>query len=376
MRLLAPLLIISACGRADFGLRATGIGNVNGVVLSEPGALVVEDRHYDVASSVDGAGYAVAWQEFPPDSQSGVLEFAVVSERLEVVVPATPVDLGIDIDGVVRIVTGTDGYLLLVGHTGKPTEVFALDAAGTPIHTATDATVSLHNATTFAATPDGFVEIGMANSGIFARTLDHQGNATSALVLIDAGGGGAEAPVLAHSGAGFIAMWDQGGRLRMRRLDDHAQAIDPTVTTVYDVGQTQGHPFLAGDGAGGYIAAWDGGTSFPFQAMHFAADNSPLWPAPVKIYDQPRYHDTADGAGLDDGKLGFAWVTGVTEEVLTNIEMTVIDASTTAPTARLLSDPQFSFCYPEVARTANSVGTVFVGDVPGAQAIFLAIQSI
>src|SRR5262245_50185010 len=98
-------------------------------MISEPGALVLEDGRYDITVSLDGLAYATAWVEFPPGDRTLQLEMAIVGEDGSIVLAPQVVEILPMLVDWVKIVTGGDGYLILYG-MGNETVLIAVDAAG------------------------------------------------------------------------------------------------------------------------------------------------------------------------------------------------------------------------------------------------------
>jgi hypothetical protein len=125
-----------------------------------------------------------------------------------------------------------------------------------------------------------------------------------------------------------------------------------------------------------YMVAYDGVSAFPQHLIRISATGMLQWPVPAVVYDEPSYHDTVDVAISPAGRIGFTWITAK-DTLLENVEFVTIDGDVGAPPVfgnpLLVTDPQYAFCYPEIARARSSFGAAFAGEVEGSLALFLAI---
>jgi hypothetical protein len=369
----------SAGCRGGFDHRVPGLAeDALGLVLSNPGALVIEDGQYDLAPALDGDGYAAAWIEYPAGSPTPQLSFAIASEVAERRVGPSVLEIIPDGFNGVRLFTGADGYLVVFGRAGN-TVYAALDADGRVRARHTDGTSV--NRLGAVATANGYVLVDHSNGVVRTRSLDRDGGLVSAAVELEPPTDPATEvdPTIARSGAQLAAAWvdtrtgDQ--RVRFAKLADDGTIAGPSVQ-VYEDGHEQGLPYLVPDGTDGFLLVHDAYDAFPQVVMRIDANGAPRWSAPALIYDEPRYHDTLDVAGTAGGSGGFAWITE-RDTLLANVYVAVLDGNVASapatPAAALVSDPAYSFCYPEVARGGTSFGALFAGEVEGSLALFLAI---
>jgi hypothetical protein len=214
---------------------------------------------------------------------------------------------------------------------------------------------------------------------MWTDALDRDGNDVTGIVPIEADPTQQDMPTLGAIGDQVIMAWTDY-RTGVPRIRTAPVNLDGTLaapsTQVYETGDYQGNPYVIPDGAGGYVLAHDGLDHFPEVAIRISADGVPLWPTAVTIYDERRHHDTLSVAGARDGRGAFVWITE-DDTLLTNVYASVLagDTPTTppSPTAALITDPTYSFCYPETARATASFGTVFAGEVEGSLRLFLVI---
>jgi len=375
---VALAIVLAAGCRSGFDHDVPGLGDVDGVMVSEPGSLVLEDGHYDIAPTIDGDGYALAWEEFPTGSRSLHLMFAIVGEDATVVErQLVEVATG---TGAVRLWKGTDGYLLV--HFAPDVVFFALDRAGNILQRRKDTSFDYAGLEVAPTDDGGYAVVFSSNSLVRSVRLDPQGSligTPTVLDMIDPMMYAQTSPAISRAANGFAAVWVDnrtgGPRLRFLSLDANARPVPPSVQ-IFEDGKAQGLPYLVPDGADGFLLSYDGYDTFPQNLLRLDATGRPAWSAPAVVYDEPRYHDTLDVAGSSEGRTGFAWVTEA-HTLLTNIEFASLDsfdAPPETPQPRLVTDPTYSFCYPEVARARATFGAAFAGEVEGSLGLFLAIM--
>jgi hypothetical protein len=384
--LLAVVAMLGAgCGRGGFDPYVPGIADVDGIagtLVSTPGALVVEDGRYDLAPTLDGEGYAIAWMEYASGDRTPRVMFAVASQDAELIVPPRPIEFLVEATDLVRLIAGPSGYLLVHRTPSSGTVYTAIDAAG--IVTARRENGGPYSTAVAIAT--GFVvayHSTVADLGqVHTVVLDASGSPIGPSTPVETTTTDQYYPALARSGGELGLVWvdyRNGGspRIRYARLDATGAAVGPSVQ-IYDDGQTQYQPYLASDGGTGFVLAHDRYSTFPVYLVRFGLDGVPIWPQPAVLYDERRYHDTLDVAtsASTTGSGGFAWITEE-ETLLTNVQFAtvVVGSPTTPPTPDpiLLTDPRYSFCYPELARASASFGTAFAGEVEGSLGLFLVV---
>ncbi len=380
-RIGLALLTLAACGRSGFDVDTVpGLGDHGGLMVSTPRALVLEDGHYDAAPAADGRGYALAWIEYPPADRTANLMFAVVGENEELVVTPTTIAVLPDKPGGVRIWSSPAGYLLVADDRSDHL-FFGIDTAGSVVARRADRTY-LYEGLEMAASADGFVAVFTATMSIRSFTLDARGAPRTAPAAVEMQATEQFDPAIAVSSDGQLAAaWvdERTGttkqRIRFVRLDAGGRPLAPSVP-IYENGMPQGLPYLVPDGETGFLMSYDGYSKFPQNMIRIDAAGSPVWPSPVVIYNEANYHDTLDVAGAIDGRAGFAWVTE-DQTLLTNIEFMSVDGHVAEPPAvpapALVTDPRYSFCYPEIARATASFGAAFAGEVEGSLGLFLVI---
>jgi hypothetical protein len=371
VRWLSILVVLAAC-RVGFDDGVVGLADVPGVMVSAPGALVLEDGRYDIAPALDGAGYATAWFEFPRGDRTLVLEIATVGEDGRVAVPPRVVEIVPELPGTLRMATGRDSYLVAYEVAGR-TVLLALDASGAVLGRSDMAFYPLGEV---IALPDGFGLAYADNGEIRLLHVDPRANPGATTTVELATGPGGVTAMRLDSGAVAIAWTDTrtGTRqIRIAQIDAAGGVVGPSVP-LYDTGQPQGNPLLASDGSGGFVAAFDQDTRFPQFVQRFTAAGAPMWPQAALVYDYPHYHFTIDVAASPTGRLGMVWVTGP-EALLNNIEFVAIDGGVAAPPSvpapLLLSDTRYQFCYPELARGTTGFATAFAGEVEGSLGLFV-----
>ena len=377
MRWFGLLVALAACGRSGFS-DVIGLGDADGVVVSGRGGKVIEDRRYDIAPTLARDGYAVAWFEFPPDDRTLGLRFATVGEDAEIQIASRLIEI-VDVSpDMLRLYAGSESYLLLYRSAGQWV-VLALDATGATLARRTDTTYGELQPDAVAV-PGGFALVyTAASSRIAIQMLDHRGAPTTGGAAIeDLGGSQYDATIIAPGDRLSVA-WTEAPmagsvHARIATLDAAGALLAPSVA-LYPTGGGQGNPYLAHDGGDSMIAVWDAAGP-PERAMRFGLDATARWSAPAVVYDDPRFHDTVDLAIAADGRFGVVWASGATTK-LTNIELAVIDgnAATTpnVPAPTRLSDPDYEYCYPELARASASFGAAFAGEVRGSLSLFVAI---
>jgi len=381
-----------AC-RVGFDPQVPGLADgVTGVPLSMPGALVLEDGRYDAAPSLDGAGFAVTWVEYPPAGHTPQLRFTIVAEDSTSVVPPLTIENLLDNPVFVRLWTGPDGYLVVYAMDAYVI-FLALDSEGTIVNRRED-TSRRYDSIEAAATDDGFVIAYLLTRAfgdpptyyypeLQTMAIDNDGRHVFGPTVIDPQVGiSQEAPAIARVGSELAIAWVdlRGGptnpRLRFRHVDARGEPTPSPSIPIYDTGESQGRPHLVKDGTDGLLLAYDGYDTFPQYLLRITADGVPTWDSPAQIYDEPLYHYTLDVAGSASGRAGFAWVTEF-HTTLTNIEVTSVDgnvgATPSVPAPMLLTVPTYAFCYPEVARASTSLGVVFAGEVEGSLRLYLVI---
>ena len=370
MRWLPILAVLAGC-KLGFDDGVIGLADVPGVMVSEPGALVLEDGRYDIAPALDGQGYATAWIEFPPGDRTLVLEFATVGEDARVTTPARVVEIVPELPGGLHIATGTDSYLVAYEVAGT-TVLLALDASGALLGRSD---MRFYPLGEVIALPDGFALAYIDNAQVQLLHIDARANPGAVTTLEPATAGAGITALRLANGAIAIAWSDTRSGTRQLRIAqiDAAGGVAPSVA-LYDTGQPQNNPLLAGDGTGGFVAAFDQDSRFPQFVQRFAATNTPMWNQAALIYDYPHYHFTIDIAASPTGRLGMVWVTGP-EALLNNIEFVAIDGGVSAPPSvpapLLLSDTRYQFCYPELARGTTGFATAFAGEVEGSLGLFV-----
>ena len=369
------LLAIAGCGRVGFGSEDRVLA-VDGTMVSAPGSLVIEDGRYDLATAVGGEGYAVAWAEYPPADRTVELRFATVSERGDLV-GTSLVEILDGIPDFVRIWSGPSSYLLVYGSAAGDVVFLALDPSGATTARRVDTSYE-YTHLEMLPIADGFTAAFTIGNITNIRLFDAQGVPSGAPRPIDTTGSPqTEAGIVATSNERTVVWIDERvtnePRIRHARVDTSGQPVGASAT-LYDVGNPQGKVYVAGDGTGGFIAAWDGFDTFPEYVHRFASDGTPSWAAPLMLYDEPGHHDTVDLASSGDGRVGIAWITEV-ETLLTNVVFVAFDgnvANPVMPESILITNPRFSFCYPEVARGTGGFGIAFAGEVDGSLGLFVA----
>ena len=375
MRWPTIILCVAAAGcRHGFDEGVVGLApEVTGVMISEDGALVLEDGRYDITPALDGHGYTAAWVEFPPGDRTLQLEIATVAEDGSITVAPRIVELVPEVSWV-RLATGTDSYLIVYA---TPSETILLDVDATGQLLARHTTIGMADSSP-QALPDGFVLVYPDADSVRTLRLDARGTPGAVTIVEEAIGTAPNAVNSTRLASGeLIIAWSDtrsgSARNRIARVDAAGTVLGPS-TLLYDTGQPQGNPLLTTDGADGILAAYDAATTFPQYLMRLSATGTPLWPQPAIVYDYPHYHHTVDVAGSPAGRLGMVWVTGP-EQLLENVEIVVLDAAVpddpVMPQPLLLSDPRYQFCYPELARSANGFGAAFAGDVEGSLGLFI-----